>query len=67
MGSPGNIVRPDELMPEVPLEIQEMAQPHLVAIYDERPDQVGTAFLTYWYGKPLLVTAKHHPVRASLR
>jgi hypothetical protein len=53
------IIGPDELMPEVPLAIQEMAQPHLVAIYNDKPDQVGTAFLTIWHGKPLLVTAKH--------
>jgi hypothetical protein len=31
----------------------------LIAIYDERPDQNGTGFLTVWNGKPLLVTAKH--------
>lgn len=36
-----------------------MSQPHLIAIYDERPDQIGTGLLTVWNGKPLLVTAKH--------
>lgn len=59
MDSPSVIIQPDELMREVPLEIQQLVQPHLLAIYDERPDQVGTAFLTLWHGKPLIVTARH--------
>jgi hypothetical protein len=53
------IIGPGKLLTEVPLAIQEMVQPHLVAIYNDVPDQVGTAFLTIWRGKPLLVTAKH--------
>jgi hypothetical protein len=53
------IIDPGELISEVPLAIQEMVQPHLVAIYNDKPDQVGTAFLTIWHGKPILVTAKH--------
>jgi len=39
------IIDDHELMQLVPPAAEEMVQPKLVAIYDERPDQVGTAFL----------------------
>jgi hypothetical protein len=53
------MIRPSEFMSEVSNAAESLVQPHLVAIYDSAPDQVGTGFLTIWNAKPLLVTAKH--------
>lgn len=53
------LIKPEEFIEHVPAAATELVQPHLVAIYDETPTQLGTGFLTIWNGKPLLVTAKH--------
>ncbi|MES0100517.1 hypothetical protein [Mesorhizobium sp. M0019] len=52
-------IDPTEYITEVSKEAQASALPHLVPIYNGRDDQVGTAFLTMWHGKQLLVTAAH--------
>ena len=54
-----SIISSADLIKEVPIEIQQKVLPHLCAIYDEEPDQVGTGFLSLWNGKPTLITAKH--------
>ncbi|MER9414054.1 trypsin-like peptidase domain-containing protein [Mesorhizobium sp. M0589] len=50
------IIEPAKLISET---VKESVLPHLVAIYDDRGDQRGSAFLTMWNGNQLLVTAKH--------
>ena len=59
MTKKSSIIGPDGFVEVVPEAAAELVQPYLIAIYDERPDQIGTGFLTVWNGKPLLVTAKH--------
>lgn len=53
------LIDPTEYMTEVSEDAQISVLPHLVPIYNQRDDQVGTAFLTMWHGKQLLVTAAH--------
>ncbi|MCZ7935735.1 hypothetical protein O9X90_25745 [Agrobacterium leguminum] len=53
------MIEPEQFITEVPDEVQVSVLPHLVAIYDDRANQIGTGFLTMWHGKQLLVTAKH--------
>ncbi|TCQ71311.1 hypothetical protein EDF68_1285 [Ochrobactrum sp. BH3] len=53
------IVTNEQMIKEIPEVVQEIVVPRLVAIYDDRNAQIGTAFLTMWKGRQLLVTAKH--------
>ena len=48
-----------DLLAGLPDDILCLLQPFLVAIYDEKPNQIGTGFLTLWNARATLITAKH--------
>lgn len=59
MTKKSSIIGPDKFVEAVRDAAEGFVQPSLIAIYGDRPDQIGTGFLTVWNAKPLLVTAKH--------
>lgn len=53
------IIMPSEFIDEANNVLVESYLKHLVAIYDDKDNNIGTGFLTWWNRKQVFVTAMH--------